>query len=160
MAITNTWSIQDMQRLTQTGMYFSCTGQRYRQAMEPHRTLLQKAASSAWKETRHLQILSLTLTLLKPMCLVGYTQVWLKVKKRLMKLRARIEADRDAKVQKQIDAAATTASGVPWASDARSIITGETTWQQYGKLAKWNERWMTTGLSLLTGEIIHNNLKT
>ena len=28
--------------------------------------------------------------------------------------KARIEADRDAKVQKQIDAATTTASGVPW----------------------------------------------
>ena len=28
--------------------------------------------------------------------------------------KARIEADRTAKVQKQIDAAATTASGVPW----------------------------------------------
>jgi hypothetical protein len=28
--------------------------------------------------------------------------------------KARIETDRDAKVQKQIDAAATTASGVPW----------------------------------------------
>ena len=30
--------------------------------------------------------------------------------------KARVEADRGAKVQKQIDAAATTASGVPWAS--------------------------------------------
>jgi hypothetical protein len=30
--------------------------------------------------------------------------------------KARVEADRDAKVQKQIDAAATTASGVPWAT--------------------------------------------
>ena len=28
--------------------------------------------------------------------------------------KARVEADRDSKVQKQIDAAATTASGVPW----------------------------------------------
>jgi len=28
--------------------------------------------------------------------------------------KARIEADRTAKVQKQIDAAATTASGTPW----------------------------------------------
>ena len=28
--------------------------------------------------------------------------------------KARVEADRDAKVQKQIDAASTTASGVPW----------------------------------------------
>ena len=28
--------------------------------------------------------------------------------------KARVEADRDGKVQKQIDAAATTASGVPW----------------------------------------------
>jgi hypothetical protein len=28
--------------------------------------------------------------------------------------KARVEADRDAKVQKQIDAAATTASGLPW----------------------------------------------
>ena len=30
--------------------------------------------------------------------------------------KARVEADRDAKVQKQIDAAATTESGVPWAA--------------------------------------------
>ena len=30
--------------------------------------------------------------------------------------KARVEADRTAKVQKQIDAAATTESGVPWAS--------------------------------------------
>jgi len=28
--------------------------------------------------------------------------------------KARVEADRDSKVQKQIDAAATTASGMPW----------------------------------------------
>jgi hypothetical protein len=32
----------------------------------------------------------------------------------LTKLKLVFEADRDAKVQKQIDAAATTASGVPW----------------------------------------------
>ena len=31
--------------------------------------------------------------------------------------KARVEADRTAKVQKQIDAAATTASGVPWAAE-------------------------------------------
>ena len=31
--------------------------------------------------------------------------------------KARIEADRTAKVQKQIDAAATTASGTPWAAE-------------------------------------------
>jgi len=31
--------------------------------------------------------------------------------------KSRVEADRTAKVQKQIDAAATTASGVPWASE-------------------------------------------
>ena len=30
--------------------------------------------------------------------------------------KARVEADRDAKVQKQIDAAATTESGMPWVS--------------------------------------------
>ena len=32
--------------------------------------------------------------------------------------KARVEADRTAKVQKQIDAAATTASGTPWAVEA------------------------------------------
>ena len=31
--------------------------------------------------------------------------------------KARVEADRTAKVQKQIDAAATTASGTPWAAE-------------------------------------------
>jgi hypothetical protein len=31
--------------------------------------------------------------------------------------KARVEADRTAKVQKQIDAAATTESGVPWAAE-------------------------------------------
>ena len=31
--------------------------------------------------------------------------------------KARIEAERTAKVQKQIDAAATTATGVPWAAE-------------------------------------------
>ena len=31
--------------------------------------------------------------------------------------KARVEADRTAKVQKQIDAAATTATGVPWAAE-------------------------------------------
>jgi hypothetical protein len=36
------------------------------------------------------------------------------VKKRQKKLKLALETDRDAKVQKQIDAAATTASGVPW----------------------------------------------
>jgi hypothetical protein len=48
------------------------------------------------------------------MFLVGYTQVWLKVKKLPEEAKLRVEADRTAKVQKQIDAAATTASGVPW----------------------------------------------
>jgi hypothetical protein len=48
------------------------------------------------------------------MFLVGSTQVWLKVRKLPDEAKARIETDRDAKVQKQIDAAATTASGVPW----------------------------------------------
>ena len=33
--------------------------------------------------------------------------------------KARVEADRDSKVQKQIDAAATTESGVPWPTQPR-----------------------------------------
>jgi hypothetical protein len=45
---------------------------------------------------------------------MGLRKSWLKVKKRADEAKARVEADRDAKVQKQIDAAATTASGVPW----------------------------------------------
>jgi hypothetical protein len=48
------------------------------------------------------------------MFLVGSTQVLIEGEETADEAKARIETDRDAKVQKQIDAAATTESGVPW----------------------------------------------
>jgi hypothetical protein len=48
------------------------------------------------------------------MFLVGCTHSLIEGDETADEAKARVEADRDAKVQKQIDAAATTASGVPW----------------------------------------------
>ena len=61
-----------------------------------------------------LLILFPTLTFLKPTFLGWVYTSLIEGEETADEAKARVEADRASKVQKQIDAAATTASGVPW----------------------------------------------
>jgi hypothetical protein len=87
MAINNTWSVTNMQHTDADGGVFLIYWSMVAQAMVRHRTLLLKAENSVVSMTLQARPISHMLTLLKPMCLVGSTQVWLKAKKRLMKPR-------------------------------------------------------------------------
>ena len=82
--------------------------------MEPHRTLLQKAASSAWKETLQSPDFIPYADLTENDVLGWVYTSLIEGDETAAEAKARVEADRTAKVQKQIDAAATTESGVPW----------------------------------------------
>jgi hypothetical protein len=87
MAITNTWSVSDMQHMDSDGGVFLVYWSMVAASDGRHPTLLLKAANCVVNMTLQARLISHMLTLLKPMCLVGSTQVWLKVKKRPMKLK-------------------------------------------------------------------------
>jgi hypothetical protein len=82
--------------------------------MVRHPTLLLKAASCVVNMTLQARPISHTLTLTEADVLGWVYASLVEGEETPDEAKARVEADRDAKVQKQIDAAATTASGVPW----------------------------------------------
>ena len=79
-----------------------------------HRTLLQKAENSAVKETLQSPDFIPYADLTENDVLGWVYDSLIEGDETAAEAKARVEADRDAKVQKQIDAAATTESGVPW----------------------------------------------
>ena len=114
MAITNTWSLTNMTHVDADGgvikAYWSCvatsdTTPSYT-AVEGGKLIFTYDASAAgyiaYADLTEADVLGWVYT-----SLIKDTETAAEAK-------ARIEADRDAKVQKQIDAASTTASGVPW----------------------------------------------
>ena len=117
MAITNTWSVQDMQRTDADGavflIYWSMVAQSdgtpSYSASEGGKLRTEPDASAPdfipYADLTEADVLGWVYDSL----IVGDETA--------AEAKARVEADRDAKVQKQIDAAATTESGVPWAAE-------------------------------------------
>ena len=114
MAITNTWSVTNMQHTDADGgvflVYWSMVaasdGTPSYSASEGGKLRCEYDASSssyiAYADLTEDDVLGWVYNSL----IIG--------EETADEAKARIEADRDGKVQKQIDAAATTASGVPW----------------------------------------------
>ena len=114
MAITNTWSVSDMQHTDADGgvflVYWSMVaasdGTPSYTASEGGKLRCTYDASAAG----FIPYADLTEN-----DVLGWVYASLvQGEETAEEAKLRIEADRDAKVQKQIDAAATTASGVPW----------------------------------------------
>ena len=114
MAITNTWSVTDMTHVDADGgvvkVYWSCvavsdTTPSYT-ASEGGKLRCEYDASAAG----FIPYADLTEN-----DVLGWVYASLvEGEETPEEAKLRVEADRDGKVQKQIDAAATTASGVPW----------------------------------------------
>ena len=116
MAITNTWSVSDMQHMDSDGgvflVYWSMVaasdGTPSYTASEGGKLRCEYDASAAdfisYSDLSEADVLGWVYTSL------------IEGEETADEAKARIETDRASKVQKQIDAAATTASGVPWAS--------------------------------------------
>ena len=116
MAITCTWSVSDMQHTDATGgvflVYWSCVaasdGTPSYSASEGGKLRLEGDPTSPdfipYADLTENDVLGWVYDSL------------IEGDETAAEAKARVEADRDAKVQKQIDAAATTESGVPWAS--------------------------------------------
>jgi hypothetical protein len=122
MAITNTWSVTDMTHVDADGgvvkAYWSCTAgnvtgqdpsgadQYDYTAVEGGKLICTYDASAAG----YIAYADLT-----EADVLGW--IWTSLiegEETAEEAKARIEADRTAKIQKQIDAAETTASGTPW----------------------------------------------
>jgi hypothetical protein len=114
MAITNTWSVPDMQHMDSDGgvflVYWSMVaasdGTPSYTASEGGKLRCTYDASAAgfipYADLTEADVL-------------GWVYASLvEGEETPDEAKARVEADRDSKVQKQIDAAATTESGVPW----------------------------------------------
>ena len=114
MAITNTWSINDMQRTDSDGVVFlvywsmvaASDGDPSYTASEGGKLRCEGDPTSPdfipYADLTENDVLDWVYDSL------------IEGDETAAEAKARIEADRDAKVQKQIDAAATTESGVPW----------------------------------------------
>jgi hypothetical protein len=114
MAITNTWSVTNMQHTDADGgvflVYWSMVaasdGTQSYTASEGGKLRCEYDASSPtyipYADLTEADVLEWVYTSL------------IEGDETAAEAKARVEADRDAKVQKQIDAAATTASGLPW----------------------------------------------
>ena len=114
MTITNTWSVTDMQHTDADGgvflVYWSMVAQSdgtpFYSASEGGKLRCEYDASSS----TYIPYADLT-----EATVLGWVyNSLIEGEETAEEAKARIEADRTAKVQKQIDAAATTASGTPW----------------------------------------------
>ena len=114
MAITNTWTVSDMTRVDADGgvikLYWSCVaasdGTPSYTASEGGKLLCTYDASASdfipYADLTEADVLGWVYTSL------------IEGDETAAEAKARVEANRTARVQSQIDAAATTASGVPW----------------------------------------------
>ena len=117
MAITNTWSVTNMQRTDADGAVFliywsmvaASDGTPSYSATEGGKLRTTPDASASdfipYADLTEADVLGWVYDSL------------IEGDETAAEAKARIEADRTAKVQKQIDAAATTASGTPWAAE-------------------------------------------
>lgn len=113
MAITNTWSINDMQRTDSDGnvflVYWSLIATDGTFSAQEGGKLRMDADPS---DPGFIPYADLT----EDIVLGWVYDSLIEGDETADEAKARVEADRDAKVQKQIDAAATTESGMPWVS--------------------------------------------
>ena len=116
MAITTTWSVQDMQRTDADGavflIYWSMVAQddTYTYTASEGGKLRTTPDASASDFIPYADLTEADV--------LGWVyDSLIEGDETAAEAKARVEADRTAKVQKQIDAAATTESGVPWAAE-------------------------------------------
>ena len=114
MAITTTWSVNDMTHKDSDGgvflVYWSLTAQ---SDGTPSYTATEAGKLRCTADPSASDYIAYAS--LKESDVLGWVYDSLKEgDETAAEAKARVEADRTAKVQKQIDAAATTATGVPW----------------------------------------------
>ena len=122
MAITNTWSINDMQRTDSDGNVFLVYWSMIAQSDDDPSSIMRSAYSATEggklrmdadpSDPDFIPYADLT----EDIVLGWVYDSLIEGDETADEAKARVEADRDAKVQKQIDAAATTESGMPWVS--------------------------------------------
>ena len=116
MAITTTWSVQDMQRTDADGVvflvYWSCVAA---SDGTPSYTATEGGKLRCEGDPTSPDFIPYA-DLTENDVLGWVYDSLVEGEETPAEAKARVEADRTAKVQKQIDAAATTESGVPWAS--------------------------------------------
>ena len=124
MAITTTWSVTDMQRTDSDGfvflVYWQCvagnvTGQTPDGVNEYDYTAVEAGKLKCEGDPSEPGFIPYA-DLTENDVLGWVYDSLIEGDETAAEAKARVEADRDAKVQKQIDAAATTESGVPWAA--------------------------------------------
>jgi FlaG/FlaF family flagellin (archaellin) len=122
MAITNTWSVSDMQHTDADGgvflVYWSMVAANVTGKDAEGNDVTDYTASEGGKLRCEYDASSSTYIpyadLTEATVLGWVYNSLIEGEETAEEAKARIEADRTAKVQKQIDAAATTASGTPW----------------------------------------------
>ena len=125
MAITNTWSISDMQRTDADGavflIYWSMIAANVTGQDSEGNDITDYTASEGGKLRTTPDASApdfIPYADLTEADVLGWVYNSLITgDETAAEAKARVEADRTAKVQKQIDAAATTASGTPWAAE-------------------------------------------
>ena len=117
MAITNTWSVQDMQRTDADGavflIYWSMVA---RSDGDPPYSATEGGKLRTTPDASAPDFIPYA-DLTEADVLGWVYDSLIEGDETAAEAKARVEADRTAKVQKQIDAAATTESGVPWAAE-------------------------------------------
>ena len=125
MAITNTWSISDMQRTDADGavflIYWSMIAANVTGQDSEGNDITDYTASEGGKLRTTPDASApdfIPYADLTEADVLGWVYNSLITgDETAAEAKARVEADRTAKVQKQIDAAATTATGMPWAAE-------------------------------------------
>lgn len=117
MAITNTWSINDMQRTDSDGVVFLVYWSMVAQSDgTPSFTASEGGKLRCEGDPASPDFIPYAD--LTENDVLGWVYASLvEGDETPDEAKARVEADRDAKVQKQIDAAATTESGMPWVTE-------------------------------------------
>ena len=126
MAITTTWSVNDMTHKDSDGGVFLVTWLLIAQSDEAKplysaqeggklRCTADPSASDyiAYADLKESDVLGWVYESLREYT-IDEDHEFVEFTETAAEAKARVEADRTAKVQKQIDAAATTATGVPW----------------------------------------------
>jgi len=125
MAITTTWSVESMERTTSDGGVFSLRWELmaqtdakpiYRSTAGDKLTCTPDPSASdyiPYADLTEADVLGWVYESLREYT-IDEDHEFVEFTETAAEAKARVEADRTAKVQKQIDAAAATASGMPW----------------------------------------------
>ena len=118
MAITNTWSISDMQRTDSDGVVFLVYWSMVAQSDDNPSFTASEGGKLRCEGNPSDPGFIPYADLTENDVLDWVYDSLIEGDETAAEAKARVEADRDAKVQKQIEAAATTESGMPWVTEA------------------------------------------